>query len=83
MSEDRGNTEEQRTPQTQPAKTSSSVPSGSRSTGEQKTHPRLRSPLRARHATPDVHLVEGKGSQQEEGRLYSRPRTNLLRYSGC
>src|SRR5215212_5996209 len=37
MSEDRGDTDEQRIPQTQPAKPSTSVPSGSRGTGEQKT----------------------------------------------
>ena len=37
MSEDRGNTDEQRIPQAQPAKPSTSVPSGSRGTGEQKT----------------------------------------------
>src|SRR5215216_1495468 len=37
MSEDRDNTDEQRIPQAQPAKPSTSVPSGSRGTGEQKT----------------------------------------------
>src|SRR5918998_1925606 len=37
MSEDRGDTDEQRSPQTQPAKASTSVPSGSRGTGEQQT----------------------------------------------
>src|SRR5215207_6773650 len=37
MSEGRGDTGEQRTPQTQPAEPSTSVPSGSRGTGEQKT----------------------------------------------
>src|ERR687890_2894694 len=37
MSEDRGDTDEQRTPQAQPAEPSTSVPSGSRGTGEQKT----------------------------------------------
>src|ERR687894_3020497 len=37
MSEDRGDTDEQRSPQTQPAKASTSVPSESRSTGEQKS----------------------------------------------
>src|ERR687893_2200274 len=37
MSEERGDTDEQRSPQTQPAKASTSVPSGSRGTGEQKS----------------------------------------------
>src|SRR5918999_3516101 len=37
MSEDRGDTDEQRSPQTQPAKASTSVPSESRGTGEQQT----------------------------------------------
>jgi len=37
MSEDRGDTGEQRTPQAQPAEPSTSVPSGSSGTGEQKT----------------------------------------------
>src|SRR5215212_5150083 len=37
MSEDRGDTHEQRAPQTQPAKPSTSMPSGSRGTGEQET----------------------------------------------
>src|SRR3712207_9243246 len=37
MSEDRGDTHEKRTPQTQPARPSTSVPGGSRGTGEQKT----------------------------------------------
>ncbi|MDQ3737279.1 MAG: AI-2E family transporter [Actinomycetota bacterium] len=37
MSEDRGDTDEQRTPQAQPAEPSTSVPSGSSGTGEQKT----------------------------------------------
>ena len=37
MSEGRGDTGEQRTPQTQPAKASTSVPSGSRGTGEQQS----------------------------------------------
>src|SRR5919112_5732207 len=37
MSEDRGDTDEQRIPQTQPAEPSTSVPSGSSGTGEQKT----------------------------------------------
>jgi predicted PurR-regulated permease PerM len=37
MSEGRGDTGEQRTPQTQPAEPSTSVPSGSRDTDEQKT----------------------------------------------
>ena len=37
MSEDRGDTGEQRIPQPQPAKPSTSVPSGSRDSGEQKT----------------------------------------------
>ena len=37
MSEDRGDTHEESTPQTQPARPSTSVPGGSRGTGEQKT----------------------------------------------
>ncbi len=37
MSEDRGDTDEQRSPQTQPAKPSTSAPSESRGTGEQKS----------------------------------------------
>jgi hypothetical protein len=37
MSEDRGDTDEQRTPQAQPSEPSTSVPSGSGGTGEQKT----------------------------------------------
>src|SRR5919107_5698239 len=52
MSEDRGDTDEQRTPQAQPAEPSTSVPSGSSGTGEQKT-------WRARLASQSTPSDEG------------------------
>src|ERR671916_3418847 len=54
MSEDRGDTDEQRSPQTQPAKASTSVPSESRSTGEQKSS-------RARLATQSTPTASDEG----------------------
>ena len=54
MSEDRGDTDEQRSPQTQPAKPSTSVPSESRSTGEQKSSP-------ARLATQSTPTASDEG----------------------
>src|ERR687892_2132035 len=54
MSEDRGDTDEQRSPQTQPAKASTSVPSESRSTGEQKSS-------RARLATQSTPTTSDEG----------------------
>ena len=54
MSEDRGDTDEQRSPQTQPAKASTSVPSGSRGTGEQQSS-------RARLATQSTPTASDEG----------------------
>src|SRR5918992_150135 len=54
MSEDRGDTDEQRSSQTQPAKASTSVPSESRSTGEQKSS-------RARLATQSTPTASDEG----------------------